>query len=331
MGIFCYNKSHTEEKDCFFGKAAGSPSEKGGLYCLHMYIIAHISCVIKGKICEKNGRYGMRDLLKTVFAKEKIEYFGVIPFSACTCRRPDVIERRGVSAEKIQTAIIFLIPYFVNDGEGNVSFYARSRDYHVYCEGLFSRIIPILEKQYGERFLGFADKSPIRENLAASMAGLGVIGDNFMLINEKYGSFVFVAEILSVVPPETLGFSGGTPAPSFCSHCGACRSACPMTKDGLECLSAVTQKKGLLTTEEEAYLKKYGYAWGCDICQLACPMTKAALTSGVQTPIAFFHEDRIPLLTKKRLSDMDEEEFRRRAFSWRGREPLLRNLDIFEK
>ena len=63
----------------------------------------------------------------------------------------------------------------------------------------------------------------------------------------------------------------------------------------------------------------------------ACPMTKAALTSGVQTPIAFFHEDRIPLLTKKRLSDMDEEEFRRRAFSWRGREPLLRNLDIFEK
>ena len=104
-----------------------------------------------------------------------------------------------------------------------------------------------------------------------------------------------------------------------------------MTKDGLECLSAVTQKKGLLTTEEEAYLKKYGYAWGCDICQLACPMTKAALTSGVQTPIAFFHEDRIPVLTKKRLSDMDEEEFRRRAFSWRGREPLLRNLDIFEK
>ena len=98
MGIFCYNKSHTEEKDCFFGKAAGSPSEKGGLYCLHMYIIAHISCVIKGKICERNGRYGMRDLFKTVFAKEKIEYFGVIPFSACTCRRPDVIERRGVSA-----------------------------------------------------------------------------------------------------------------------------------------------------------------------------------------------------------------------------------------
>lgn len=266
--------------------------------------------------------------MKTILEKEKIEYFGVIPFSACHCRRPDIIERRGIPAGNIRSAVMLLIPYFVNDGTGNVSFYARSCDYHLYCEGLFARVIPALEERYGERFLGFADKSPIQENVAASMAGLGVVGDNFMLINETYGSFVFVAEILSTAPPEVLGFSGGTPEESYCTHCGACRRACPMTRDGMECLSAVTQKKGLLTVQEAEYLKKYGYAWGCDICQLACPMTRKAVESGVQTPIAFFHEERIPVLTAERLSRMDEEEFRLRAFSWRGREPLLRNLKI---
>lgn len=274
--------------------------------------------------------YGI-NRMKDLFEKEKIEYFGVIPFSACVCRRPDIIERRGVAADRIKTAVMLLIPYFVNDGEGNVSFYARSLDYHLYCEGLFSRILPALEARFGERFLGFADKSPIQENTAASMAGLGVVGDNFMLINEKYGSFVFVAEILSTAEPAALGYAGGIPEPVGCSHCGACRRACPMTAEGMECLSAVTQKKGALSAEEEAYLRKYGYAWGCDICQLACPLTRTAIASGVQTPIDFFYQERIPKLTEEALSRMDEEEFRRRAFSWRGRGPLLRNLKLLEK
>ena len=102
--------------------------------------------------------------MKELFEKEKIEYFGVIPFSVCSCRRPDIIERRGVPAERIKTAVMLLIPYFVDDGAGNVSFYARSCDYHEYCEGLFARLIPVLEARFGERFLGFADKSPIQES-----------------------------------------------------------------------------------------------------------------------------------------------------------------------
>lgn len=269
--------------------------------------------------------------MRALFEKENIEYWGVLPLSACEVRRPDIMERRGLRVNDAQSVILFLVPYFVNDGEGNISLYARSGDYHAFCDSLFSRLVPALEERYGGRFFGFADKSPIQENVAASMAGLGVIGDNFMIINEKYGSFVFLAEIFSTVSPETLGFSGEVGDVKRCSHCGACRRSCPMVRDGRECLSAVTQKKGELSEEDSQYLRRYGYAWGCDICQLSCPMTQKAIASGVQTPISFFYEDRICTLTEACLSQMDEETFRRRSFSWRGRESLMRNLKILSK
>lgn len=267
--------------------------------------------------------------MKTIFHSENIEFFGVLPFSACKCRRPDMIERRGVGPREIKSVIMFLVPYYVRDGEGNISLYARSGDYHFYCEELFARILPLLEEKYGGRFLGFADKSPIEENIAASMAGLGKLGDNYMLINEKYGSFVFLAEILSTAEPEALGFSGAAMEPSYCMHCGACQKACPMQREGMECLSAVTQKKGALTKEEQAYIRKYGSAWGCDLCQLACPLTQASLAS--ETPIDFFRKERISTLTVEKLASMTDEAFHRRSFSWRGKAPLIRNLEILSK
>ncbi len=266
-------------------------------------------------------------MLNTFFAEEHLTEFGVIPFSACHLRRPDLIERRGVPAADIKSAVLFLIPYYVKDGAGNISLYARSGDYHAYSEGLFGRLIPKLEEAYGERFLGFADKSPIEENIAASMAGLGVMGANYMLISEAYGSFVFLGELLSTASPEILGYDGRELSATHCLQCGACKRECPMTGMGLDCLSAVTQKKGELTAAERAYVKEYGSAWGCDICQLVCPMNGKIQ----ETPIDFFRENRIVSLTKELLDGMTEEEFRARSFSWRGKAPLYRNLDILSE
>ena len=271
---------------------------------------------------------GTKGMLATFFAEEKIEYFGVLPFSACRLRRPDIIERKGISSESIESAIMLLVPYYVNDGAGNISLYARSGDYHHYCDLLFERLLPKLEARFGGRFLGFADKSPIEENIAASMAGLGKLGDNYMLINEKYGSFVFLGEILSTVKAEVLGFDGKIAEPAYCPHCGACKRACPMMIEDMECLSAVTQKKGVLSDEEADYLKKYGSAWGCDLCQLACPLNQKVLANGVETPIDFFRENRISTLTAEVLEKMSDEEFKARSFSWRGKAPLLRNLEL---
>ncbi len=270
-------------------------------------------------------------MLRSIFENEKIEFYGVLPFSACRCRRPDLIERGGVWAEEIRSAVVFLVPYYVDGEDGNISLYARSGDYHFYCDALFGRILPEMEARFGGRFLGFADKSPIEENIAAAGAGLGVLGDNYMLINQKYGSFVFIAEILSTIEPEALGFRGEVAQARGCLHCGACIRACPAQSHGGECLSALTQKKGALTPEQEDYIREYGSVWGCDLCQTSCPMTKKAVENGVCTPIDFFKENRISLLTEERLNAMSKEEFRFRAFSWRGKQTLLRNLALFSE
>lgn len=274
----------------------------------------------------------MNTELAAIFSAYDIDAFAPIPISKCRVRRCDLIDRAGLPHEDARTAIMFLIPYYTGNEAGNVSLYARGRDYHLFCAGLFPRLCGRLAEKYGGRFVGFADKSPIEETDAASRAGLGRIGDSYVIINEKYGSFVFIGEILTDIAPEAFGCDpDGVYEPSYCDHCMACRRACPMLRENAECLSAVTQKKGALSEAEEAYIKKYGSAWGCDICQTACPLVKRAIDAGARTPIRFFYEDRICDASTELIDSMDDEEFASRAFSWRGRETLLRNLKILGK
>ena len=90
-------------------------------------------------------------------------------------------------------------------------------------------------------------------------------------------------------------------------------------------------EKGELMPEESAYLKKYGSAWGCDLCQLACPLNREVLRQGMETPIDFFRKERIAYLTTETLGAMSDADFKRRAFSWRGKATLMRNLELLSE
>lgn len=101
--------------------------------------------------------------------------------------------------------------------------------------------------------------------------------------------------------------------------------------DNIPCLSSLTQKKGELTEIEQEMIKKYASAWGCDICQEVCPYTERALKGGsIYTNIEFFKESRTPYLTSEAIENMSDEEFLSRAYSWRGRQTILRNLKILK-
>lgn len=276
-----------------------------------------------------------------------IDTFGVIPLSECIIAKPHLLERSGLPTDGSGSALLFLLPYYTKDGEGgNVSMYAVAEDYHEYTKTLFSELCPRLRELAPEaHFAGFADHSPILEVDAAAKAGLGVYGENGLLISKSYSSFVFIGGIytdLDVRAWEHLvcgvrlrdGY-----VPGRCCGCGACRAACPAGAigerghiDRERCFSAVTQKKRLTESDEKA-VADAEYVWGCDICQLVCPMTKAARAAGtLETPLSYFKQKLIKTLDEGTLSALcGSGEFSRRAFSWRGESAIERNLRLRDK
>ncbi len=260
----------------------------------------------------------MLELCKYVFKDEKIEYIGVLPIKSCKIINQSLYDRCTSWANSV---ILFLVPYYTEDSEErNISLYAVPRDYHSYMAALTDRIVERL--QYMEpdrRFRGMADHSPIAETSAAAQAGLGIIGDNHRLINEKYGSYVFIGGIFTdmkcnEVPKEI----------TYCHHCGACTNACPSPVD---CLSALTQQKEELSKETKQLMIDNHTAWGCDICQTVCPLNKEIASS----PIDFFWQDRIYRLTSEILDNMSEEELKMRAFGWRKRKTIERNIKLLSE
>jgi epoxyqueuosine reductase len=175
----------------------------------------------------------------------------------------------------------------------------------------------------------FADHSPIDERDAAVRAGIGIIGKNGLIITEKYSSYVFLAELI-VGAPLSDGYSSECQV-RFCEDCGICKRSCPwLCGECDECLSALTQKKGELTKSEQNMISKYGL-WGCDICSEVCPHTKKAKKSGeIYSQIKFFNTSTLPYLTYDTVAKMSDEEFSKRAYSWRGRDTILRNAKIAE-
>lgn len=248
------------------------------------------------------------DLLK----KQKIEYIGVLAFSEC-----NVINRRLLPFAP-KSVVIFLAPYFTHAYENqNISHYAVMRDYHLFFNEIFCKI----ESEFpGQNLRGFSDHSPIGEIDAAAKAGLGIIGENGLLINETYGSYVFIGELFSdMAAPESAQHDI-----HHCPGCGACHKNCPSPD---VCLSAMTQKKGVLTEDEQLLIKRGSSAWGCDICQNVCPYNRGVR----ETPISFFAEDHIPYLDIKTLCDMNDSEFKQRAYSWRKRDTIMRNIKILNR
>ena len=265
----------------------------------------------------------VKETLNSFFKREKIEYYGILAYSDCRETLPRLTARAGFFPK---SAIIYVIPYY--GGETiNLSRYAASRDYHVYLKELNSRLASVIAELFpGSKTAGFGDHSPIDERDAALALGLGVAGDNGLLINEKYGSYVFIGDLLTDIPPSELFASERLPI-SKCEHCGACKAACPtgiLRGEGEDCLSAITQKKGALSDEEISLMRKFNTAWGCDFCQTSCPHNSDAK----KTPIEFFLRDRVEELTETALSQMTESEFSSRAFSWRGRAVVERNISI---
>ena len=269
---------------------------------------------------ERNNM-AIREELKHFFDKNKIEYFSVLRYDDCKEINSRIIEREDFTPRSV---IMYALPYYTGECV-NMSVYASSLDYHIAIREVSQGITKLLEEHFPNcHAKGYGDHSPIDEIHAALISGLGIIGDSGLLINEKYGTYVFIGDVITDIDPLELGSIEPCEI-KRCKSCGICKAKCPtgiLRGESCVCLSAITQRKGELTDSEVALMRKINTVWGCDECQRYCPYNKEPIL----TPISFFYVDRIPTLTTELVDNMSKAEFEKRAFAWRGRKTVERNL-----
>lgn len=247
---------------------------------------------------------------------EGIEYMEALDFSEC-----EIINPRKLHDFSPKSAVVFLIPYYTGQHpERNVSLYSVSRDYHMFASTLSSRLSQLFD---GDKhtFRLFCDSSPINERSLALKAGLGVMGENRLIINEKYGSYVFIACILTdaVFLEDEYTHQGKV---KKCISCGRCKKECAFLRGERDtCLSDLNQRKKV-TEDELRLIQSQKIRWGCDTCQDICPMNSKAQI----TPIEFFHNSIIENITPELINSLSDEEFSQRAYSWRGKDTIIRNI-----
>ena len=237
-----------------------------------------------------------------------------------------LIPRYGVKRlpDGAESVVVYLFPYYLGEdvyNNRNVSRYAVPRDYHLVAGGLLERAADALKKEFpDESFVSFTDGSPIPEKTAAALAGLGVIGMNTLLINPEYGSFCFIGEVVTTLEIEPTGRSAGC-----CEKCGACVRACPAgaLQNGFEkekCFSYITQGRALSDGALREAVEKTGTVWGCDLCQEACPHN----AHPALTKIEEFLNSAVPCFSP-------EDDISDRAYSWRGRDVIEKNLTFLKQ
>jgi epoxyqueuosine reductase len=158
------------------------------------------------------------------------------------------------------------------------------------------------------QFRSYVDTGPLIERVYAKYAGVGWIGKNTCIINQKLGSWFFLGVILT-----SLELVPDLPAPDRCGTCTRCIAACPTQAitapgvlDARLCISYLTiEKRGEILEELREGMGRH--VFGCDICQDVCPWNRRApVTSAAE----FEAREGLVNPALEGLAQMKAEEFR---------------------
>ncbi|HEY5991879.1 MAG TPA: tRNA epoxyqueuosine(34) reductase QueG [Candidatus Udaeobacter sp.] len=162
---------------------------------------------------------------------------------------------------------------------GRIARYAWGDDYHDVIEAKLDEIDQFL-RDFGGQQKCYVDTGPILERDYASQAGSGWHGKNTMLIDERLGTWFFLAEILT-----TLELPIDEPVKDRCGTCDRCIKACPTGAitaphrlDARLCISYLTiELKGSIPLELRPLIGDR--IFGCDDCLDVCPWNRFAQIS----------------------------------------------------
>ncbi len=234
-----------------------------------------------------------------------------------------------IHMEEGKTIMSIAFPYLYDLEENSdlyFSKYTRGRDYHIVVSNYLKKICTYIEN-LGGKAIYFVDSNPLPERYIAYLCGIGFVGKNNMIITEKYGSYVFLGEIITdlIIDPDT-------PKEQMCGACSLCLNTCPtksINKAGScpnICLSYITQKKQI----EDVWFKKFeGRMFGCDSCQDVCPFNSVVEFSKIEELKPYEHMKNTSL---EELISIDNKVFKEKyavtSCGWRGKNILQRNAFI---
>ncbi|MFQ5780833.1 MAG: tRNA epoxyqueuosine(34) reductase QueG [Nitrospiria bacterium] len=203
---------------------------------------------------------------------------------------------------------------------GKVARYAWGEDYHTIIEEKLDDLITRMTSLGGRFLKGVVDHGPLLERAFAERAGVGFIGKNTTLITPDYGSWVFLAEVLT-----DLDLVEDTPATPACGPCRQCLDACPTGAltdpyrlDARRCISYLTiENKGPIPDDTIPNLEEW--IFGCDICQEVCPYNWRPVPTN--EPRLAPERGGGPLLSIDKIKEIPDNRTFKRQF---GQTPLAR-------
>src|SRR5438874_1377496 len=171
---------------------------------------------------------------------------------------------------------------------GSISRYAWGDDYHDIIKPKLHQFATWL-REYARSEVSevetriFVDTGRMVDRAVAQRAGLGWYGKNTNILTKGWGSWIFLAEIVTNLPLGDNGWNAyDTPLKASCGNCEICLHACPTQAlpapyilDNTRCISYLTiELRGSIPLELRPLMGNL--IFGCDICQQVCPVNKLA-------------------------------------------------------
>lgn len=177
---------------------------------------------------------------------------------------------------EVKSVISLAVNYYTDNENSQVKFskYAHGVDYHIIVKQKLNALLDFIKASLSQNVKGVlcVDSSPIMEKHWAQRGGIGWQGKHTLLINEEFGSWMFLGELLLDIPLDyDKPFTK-----DLCGSCTICIDACPTNAlseyqlDATKCISYLTvEHKDDFDASQKSQLNSWVY--GCDICQQVCP------------------------------------------------------------
>ena len=240
-----------------------------------------------------------------------------------------------------RSIIVIAMSYYIDkeklQGDENPRFYgelariAWGKDYHIVLMDKLEGLAEFIAKEYdGFEYESFVDTGPLVDRYLANRAGIGFYGYNSAIINENFGSWIFLGYMITNIPLEgdkpltDKNCLGG----NLCiEHCPTSAIEGPYEFDANKCLSNILQQRKLVSKEVLPIIGNKIY--GCDICQDVCPhnLDIREMTAEEFMPVGL--SERADLIRLLQVSNREFNSlFGENAAGWIGKKALQRNAII---